>query len=178
MHRYSKYPSYEVSNKHGFGELPVGWKMICLRHLFEIKAGGDLKEEFYSKTKTDEHVYPIYTNAIKSDVVYGYTSKSFFPSNTITVTGRGEIGYAIYRDHKYDAIIRLLVLTPKNTENCKYFVYFINSVLNFYGGNTAISQLSTEQISPYKVVVPPFCEQKNHRQFPRFQNRTNRCVNC
>ena len=142
------------------GDVPEHWAVVSLRHLFDIKAGGDLKEEFYSEEKTEQHFYPIYTNSIKSNEVYGFSSKPFFKSNTITVTGRGEIGYATYRDHEYDAIIRLLVLTPKKKVPCKYYVYFINSMLNFFGGSTAVSQLSTEQISPYKVFIPPFPEQQ------------------
>lgn len=147
------------------GDVPAHWKVASLRHIFNIKAGGDLKEDLYSKTKTDEHIYPIYTNAIKSDAVYGYSAKAFFSSNSITVTGRGEVGYAIYRDHDYDAIIRLLVLTPKNKEKCKFFAYFINAILDFYGGNTAVSQLSTEQIGPYKTCIPPSDEQQTIVKF-------------
>ncbi len=142
------------------GDVPEHWDVVSLRHLFNIKAGGDLKEKFYSEEPTKKYPYPIYTNSIKSDDAYGFSSKPFFKSNTITVTGRGEIGYATYRDHEYDAIIRLIVLTPKNNAPCKYFAYFINSILNFFGGSTAVSQLSTLQISPYKVFFPPLPEQQ------------------
>jgi type I restriction enzyme S subunit len=142
------------------GDVPEHWKVVSLRYLFNIKAGGDLKEEFYAEEKSESHPYPIYTNSIKSDEAYGFSSKPFFKSNTITVTGRGEIGYATYRDHEYDAIIRLLVLTPKKKAPCKYYVYFINSIIKFLGGSTAVSQLSTEQISPYKVFSPPPPEQQ------------------
>jgi len=33
-------------------------------------------------------------------------------------------------------------------------------MLVFFGGSTAVSQLSTEQISPYKVFSPPLPEQQ------------------
>jgi len=160
MSHYKPYPAYKDSGIEWIGQVPEKWKVVSLLHLFNIKAGGDLKKEFYSEEKTEEYPYPIYTNSIKSNEAYGFTSKPFFKANTITVTGRGEIGYAIYRDHEYDAIIRLLVLTPKNNKPCKYFAYCINSILVFFGGNTAVSQLSTEQISPYKIFCPPFLEQQ------------------
>ncbi len=161
MSHYKPYPAYKHSGIEWIGEVPEHWKVVSLLHLFNIKAGGDLKKDFYSEEKTEEYSYPIYTNSIKSNEAYGFTSKPFFKANTITVTGRGEIGYAIYRDHEYDAIIRLLVLTPKNNKPCKYFAYCINSILVFFGGNTAVSQLSTEQISPYKIFCPPFPEQQS-----------------
>ncbi|KXW57456.1 putative type-1 restriction enzyme specificity protein MPN_089 [Ferrovum myxofaciens] len=156
---FSRYPKYKDSGVEWLGEVPECWGVTRISRLFNIKAGGDIKEQFFSVNCTEKYCYPIYTNTIKSDVIYGFTSKAFFPGNTITVTGRGDIGYAVYRDHPYDAIIRLLVLTPKNNDSCKYSMYFINSILNFHGGNTAISQLSTEQISPYLILNPPLQEQ-------------------
>jgi type I restriction enzyme S subunit len=51
-------------------------------------------------------------------------------------------------------------LTPKKNIQCKYYAYSVNSILKFFGGNTAVSQLSAEQISPYKVLCPPLSEQE------------------
>jgi len=141
------------------GEVPEHWLVTTISRLFEIKAGGDLKENFFSDVPDEVHCYPIYTNSVKLDAVYGYTSKAFYLPNTISVTGRGEIGHAVYREHAYDAIIRLLVLTPKTRKHCKYSAYFINAVLDFHGGNTAISQLSAEQIAPYLMLNPSAVEQ-------------------
>ena len=144
------------------GRIPEHWKLNKFSRVFQIKAGGDLKEEFFSDSPDDHHQYPIYTNSKKDNAVYGYTSKFLFEANTITVTGRGDIGYAVYRDHPYDAIIRLLVLTPRNNQPCKYYSYFINSVSNFDLGNTgrtAVSQLSAEQISPHLILEPPIEDQ-------------------
>ena len=140
------------------GRIPEDWKLNKFSRVFQIKAGGDLKEEFFSESSDDIHQYPIYTNSKKDNAVYGYTSKSLFEANTITVTGRGDIGFAVYRDHPYDAIIRLLVLSPRVNFPCKYYSYFINSVSNFDLGNTgrtAVSQLSAEQISPHLILEPP-----------------------
>jgi len=47
--------------------------------------------------------------------------------NSITITARGNLGYAIPRYEKFNAIIRLLVLTPKNTLNIKFISEYINS---------------------------------------------------
>lgn len=141
------------------GDVPEHWQVTTVSRLFEIKAGGDLKEEFFSDLQDEAHCYPIYTNSVKLDAVYGYTSKAFYLPNTISVSGRGEIGHAVYRENAYDAIIRLLVLTPKSRKHCKYSAYFINAVLDFHGGSTAVSQLSAEQIAPYLMLNPSDKEQ-------------------
>ena len=42
----------------------------------ELFAGGDVKKDRYSKTKTNEFNIPIYTNGEKNDGLYGYTDKA------------------------------------------------------------------------------------------------------
>lgn len=163
--KYKKYPSYKDSGVDWLGEIPENWGCTHIGLLFDIKAGGDVKKEFFSEKKTNEFKYPIYTNTTVRRKVYGYSNRAFFKENTITVTGRGDVGFAVYRDHQFDAIIRLLVLSPRNKENCKYFMYYINSVLNFNEGSSAINQLSTEQIKPYKVLIPTVREQQQIANF-------------
>ncbi len=155
------------------GEIPEHWEVKQLKHIFEIKAGGDLKREYFSKKRTNEHLYPIYTNSTDKNFVYGYTSQKMFEGNTITVTGRGEVGFAIYREEPYDAIIRLLVLTPYDRNNCKYFVYFINSCLKFNVNKTAVQQLSTIQIAPYKVPSP---SKEESAQITSYLDKKTSCI--
>lgn len=143
-----------------FGNIPEDWIVTKISRLFEIKAGGDAKPEFYNDEKNDIYKYPVYTNSSDKNEVYAYTSKPIFNENSITVTGRGEIGIAFYRDVKFDAIIRLLVLTPKFDLDMRYFAYFINNVLEFSTGSSAVGQLSTIQISPYPILLPSKKEQK------------------
>lgn len=154
------YAEYKDSGVEWLGDVPKHWFVLKISRIFEIKAGGDLKPEFFSETKDELHPYPIYTNSVDENFVYGYTSKNIFPANTVTVTGRGGIGYAIFRDQPYDAIIRLLVLKPLKQIQPKLYAYLINAVLEFSEGNSAIAQLSADQIAPYKVSCPPLTEQK------------------
>jgi len=165
MGKYQAYPEYKDSEAEWIGAIPSHWKMASLSKLFSIKAGGDVKTEFFSEEKNKEHPYPIYTNANDEKATYGYTSKSNYPSNTITVSGRGEVGFAAYRDHAYEAIIRLLVLTPMGDSHGRFFTYFINEVIDFRVESSAIGQLSTQQIAPYKTSFPSYEEQQKIANF-------------
>ncbi len=107
------------------GEIPEHWSLVSIGKLFNIYAGGDAKPDYYSNTKDLEHPFPVYTNTRSEHEIYAYTSKAIFPANTITVTGRGDVGHAIYRRTPYDAIIRLLSLIPKNNYDCRFYTYFI-----------------------------------------------------
>ena len=163
--KYQTYPEYKDSEVESLGQIPAHWKNASLSKLFCIKAGGDVRVEYFSETQTEEHPYPIYTNANNEKAVYGYTSKCNYDPNTITVSGRGYVGFAALRDHAYDAIIRLLVLSPVGNVYCKFFVYFINEVIDFRVESSAIGQLSTAQISPYRVVFPSIDEQNQIANF-------------
>lgn len=147
------------------GEVPINWAVTNIGRLFEVKAGGDAKLDLYSDEKDEEHPYPVYTNTTVSNQVYAYTSVPVFEENTITVTGRGEVGRAFFRKEKYDAIIRLLVLKPKLSLDCRYYTYWIDSVIVFFTNSAAIGQLSAQQILPYRVCFLPYREQQKIADF-------------
>ncbi|ELQ5994192.1 restriction endonuclease subunit S [Cronobacter dublinensis] len=165
MAKYKAYPEYKNSGVEWIGKIPSHWEVASLSKLFSIKAGGDVQQSLFSEVCSDEYPYPIYTNANDEFAVYGYTKKANYQSNTITVSGRGDVGFAVYRNHAYDAIIRLLVLAPLKQLECKFYSYFINSVIDFKVESSAIGQLSTQQISPYKSVTPSRVEQRNITTF-------------
>lgn len=142
------------------GEIPERWRITNIGKLFLAKAGGDAKADLYSDEKDDYHPYPVYTNAFDENQVYAYTSLPVFPKNSITVTGRGDIGHAIFRKTEFDAIIRLNVLTSKFDLCEKYFVYFIDTVIPFFTNSAAVGQLSATQITSYNICFPPINEQQ------------------
>ena len=142
------------------GQIPEHWRIATIGRLFNIYAGGDAKWEFYSDTCDTEHPYPVYTNTLDRHQTYAYTSKPMFNGDTITVTGRGDIGHAFYRREPFDAIIRLLVLEKKYNLDCRYFAYFIEDVIHFFTNSAAIGQLSAVQVTPYAICHPTLAEQQ------------------
>lgn len=155
-----KYSEYKDSGVQWLGEIPSHWKAVQLGKLFNIKAGGDAKPDVYSETQDAIHPYPVYTNTKSDTDVYAFTSMPTCEANTITVTGRGEVGHAIFRTTPYDAIIRLLSLIPKLDVVCKYYAYFVDTVIPFTSDSAAIGQLSAVQIKPKPVLLPSKEEQQ------------------
>jgi len=154
-----RYDTYKDSGVQWIGEIPSHWNHTRISRIFQIKAGGDAKQEFYSYTHDERHPYPVFTNTKDPDEVYAYTSRPIFDADTITVTGRGEIGIAFYRDLPYDAIIRLLSLKPKIGMITRFFMYAIN-IIPFTSDSAAIGQLSAVQLGPKMVPIPPLEEQE------------------
>lgn len=139
---------------------PAIGKLHKLRGCFDYKAGGDAKLELYSEEKDILHPFPVYTNSSIENQIYAYSSIAPFKYDSITVTGRGDIGKAFFREGGFDAIIRLVVLTPKGIVCNKFFTYFIDEVIPFFSDSAAVAQLSAQQIANYSLIFPPLSEQK------------------
>ena len=149
----------------GYKESPLGiipkeWEVKRLEDCFEISAGRDLEKDFYSSTKTSKCCYPIFSNSLENKGLYGYTSQPRHKGNSITITGRGTLGHAEYRTEDYDAIIRLLVLSPKIEISCKLISDYINYTTPFIYESTGVPQLTAPQIKSTKLLLPPYKEQQ------------------
>lgn len=132
-----------------------------LKDIFNLFAGGDIDIEHFSHYKTPIHCFPIYSNSLNNKGLYGYTSAPKYKGNAITITGRGSVGHAEYREQDFDAIIRLLVLIPKksNIVNSYYLTQFINQYVSFPLESTGVPQLTVPQIENIEIDLPDFAQQ-------------------
>ncbi|WP_372590193.1 restriction endonuclease subunit S [Fervidobacterium pennivorans subsp. carthaginiensis] len=142
------------------GRIPEEWEVVRLGEVFDIFAGGDIDNENFSEEKTLTHKYPIYSNSLEKNGLFGYSSKYKFNENCITVTGRGTLGYAVPRYEKFNAIIRLLVLQPKKQLNIKFVAEYINNKIKFSIESTGVPQLTVPHISGYSISLPSLPEQQ------------------
>lgn len=134
------------------------WKYCKIHELFNVTAGGDLNKKYFSKMATSKHLYEVFSNGIDNRGIYGYTSLALYKGNSLTITARGTIGCAYYREKHFDAIIRLLVLIPKNDEvNPKFYEYYINNKVEFEPENTGVPQLTVPKVKEKNI---PFMERK------------------
>lgn len=141
---------------------PTDWKESSIGDLFNVSAGGDVKKQYFSKFRTSAYPYEIFSNGIENRGHYGYTSLAVFPGNSVTVTARGTIGQAFYREAPYDAIIRLLVLSPKSEDvKPKFYEYYINNQIIFEHENTGVPQLTAPKI---KEKIVPFFDGKEQEK--------------
>lgn len=136
------------------------WKTNTLGELCQISAGGDLDKDDFSPYITNACVYPIFSNGIENDGLYGYSAVARNEANAITITARGTIGFARFRSNKFTPIGRLLVLYPKSLIDSQYLSYFINDRVRFISETTGVPQLTAPQASNYLVSYPPLKEQQ------------------
>ena len=139
----------------------AGWRRVKIEDIFEIKVGGDLDTVHYSEVKTSFCRYEVVSNSLSNRGLYGYTSLPKFPADSITITGRGNVGHAEYRGDQFDAIVRIVVLSPIDANVCTKFVAeLINTISPFQIESTGVPQLTAPQIATVIISLPPIDEQK------------------
>jgi type I restriction enzyme S subunit len=135
------------------------WKYAKIGKVFETQAGKDIDLNSYQTSKSETHIFPLYSNALQNEGLYGWYDRFQYDGGKITVTARGNLGMAIPRFEKFNAIGRLLILTPKDEINIKYASDYINNIMNIYIESTGVPQLTAPQFSIYKIKLPKINEQ-------------------
>jgi type I restriction enzyme S subunit len=139
------------------------WVEKKLGEVGKFYAGGDLHKLDYTKEKDEKHIYPIYANGT-GEGLYGYATTFQYNKNCVTVSGRGSLGYANVRKQKFNAIVRLIVIEPKEYIESKFLKEIINSI-TFAIESTGVPQLTVPQISSYKINLPSLKEQTKIANF-------------
>lgn len=142
---------------------PKGWKIQKLADIFTLSAGGDVNKSLFSESQDLIHRYPIFANALTNKGLYGYSSDYKVEQESITITGRGDIGKVFYRTGKYTPIVRLVVGIPKDNISAKYMSYACSRI-RFFNETTGVPQLTVPQVASYKVLTPPLEEQEKIAQ--------------
>ena len=93
--------------------------------LCQMFAGGDAPKQ-YEPTRTLNHCYPVFSNGIEKEGLYGYCDHYTIPGNTLTISARGTVGVVYYRSEPFLPIVRLIALIlDENKANTKYFYYLL-----------------------------------------------------
>ncbi|RYF29168.1 MAG: hypothetical protein EOO17_02365 [Chloroflexi bacterium] len=140
-------------------KIPDSWKWVRLIEVSDrLSAGGDKPKDF-SKLESDTNTIPVIANGETNKGVIGYTSEARVCVPSVTVSGRGTIGYSEVRDCPYTPIVRLIVVEPCSRLDLKYLKFVFTSILEV-GQGTSIPQLTVPMVSPKPIPLPPFAEQR------------------
>lgn len=140
-------------------EVPENWVWVRLESICEhMKAGGDKPNDF-STEKVEGKEIPVVANGIEDEGVIGYTSCSGEVSGSITVAGRGTIGYSFLRMYEFFPVVRLLVVRPYDFINLKMLKYVFDAIPE-KGKGSSIPQLTIPMIKEKAIPLPPLSEQQ------------------
>lgn len=133
-------------------EIPKGWEVKSLGEIATLKAGGD-KPELISRFQTQEYKFPIYSNGLNGNALYGYCKKAIITEPSITISARGTIGFTKIRNHSFTPIIRLIAVTPNNNQFIKFLELFLSQT-SFENSGSVQKQLTIPQIENVKILTP------------------------
>ena len=152
-------PHPEISGEEIPFDIPENWKWVRLSHItYSIFAGKDKPKDFVT-LKDKKHPIPVVANAVTNDGIIGYTSIATANAGTLTVAGRGTIGFTCYRDYDYCPIVRLLVIDVADHIYPQY-IKFVFQRLTVDSVGSSIPQLTVPMIRPKLIPLPPLAEQK------------------
>lgn len=135
--------------------------MKSIESLCKVSAGGDAPKDAMSKSKTVEYKFPIISNGVGDNALYGYTNQAKIMEPAVTVAARGTIGYAEYRDYPYFPIIRLLSLIPNDTEELDTkFLYYCLQGKKYNVPTTGIPQLTAPMLKQVEIPLPNISVQR------------------
>ena len=129
------------------------WTENRIADIVKISAGGDV-----DKVKLKESgKYPVIANALTNKGIVGFYEDYKVKAPAVTVTGRGDVGYAVARHENFTPIVRLLTLQSEKID-VDYLENQINS-MRILNESTGVPQLTAPQLGNYKVYHPKIEEQ-------------------
>lgn len=120
----------------------------------EIVAGGDVDKNLLIESGN----YPVIANALTNNGIIGYYENNYrIKAPAVTVTGRGDVGYAKARDVDFTPVVRLLTI---KSEHDVYFLENAINTLKIVVESTGVPQLTVPQLSKYVVSFPKSIEEE------------------
>lgn len=123
----------------------------------EIKAGGDKPDDF-TEEADETHNIPVVANGVVDEGIIGYTATARFSGETVTVAGRGTIGFSVYRTYAFFPIVRLIVIQPKDFVKAAYIKYAFDAFPES-GTGSSIPQLTVPMVKEKVIPLPKLDEQ-------------------
>ena len=131
--------------------IPEGWKVERIHDYCNIRIGGDVPKE-NSETKDEKFRYPIFSNGINNDGLYGFTDTFKISEPSVTISARGTVGFVCLRRNPYYPIVRLICLLPKK-EIGVFYLYHSLKYVDLDGNGTSQQQLTAPMVSKRKIII-------------------------
>ena len=135
------------------------WQQKTLGRIANVKASGDLDSSLFSETRSGGFLHPVYSNAVERNGLYGHYSVPQYPRDSVTITARGTLGVAFFRDHEFMGIGRLLVVSDLMDVHPRFLTECWNHLAVISNEVTSIPQLTAVTARATKLPIPCIEEQ-------------------
>ncbi len=143
------------------GIVPVEWEYVKFGDNASIKVAKDLNESIYSNKYDSMHKYPVFSNTVANEGLYGFYAEAQYKGDCVTVVGRGiGLGTPFYRNTSFGAVGRLLIIYPDNNNDAQFICIYIEHKIKVFFESGGIPQLTGQSFKGYKYLKPSLPEQK------------------
>jgi len=136
------------------------WKVKRLVDIADVNAAGDLDSKEFSPVRTQDHIYPVYSNSVAQEGLYGFCSYPKYKKESVTITARGTLGVAFYRDHDFVGIGRLLIVSNLHETSPRFLKELWNHLVREPFEDGGIPQLTAIKARRVKLFLPNLSEQQ------------------
>lgn len=122
-----------------------------------VFTGGDVPEGFIKEKKpSGEYIYPVYSNGIGENAVYGYSKNYRIEKDAVTFSSIGTIGCPTLRKGKFTPIIRLKVIIPKDDKELLLpFLKYALEIAIFTSQKSSVPNINTNMVNQITIPIPP-----------------------
>ena len=138
----------------------ANWKK--LGEVCEVYTGGEPPvDSIKSKVPEGDYIYPIYSNGIGENAIYGYAKTYTIEERGVTFSSIGTIGHPTLREGKFTPIIRLKVIIPKDESVLNIsFVKYALDVAKFSNNKSSLPNINAQMLKQIEIPIPPIEIQK------------------
>ena len=136
------------------------WKYKRLAEIADVVASGDLDKGLFSPIYTDKHVYPVYSNSVTTEGLYGFYKNAKYKKDSVTITARGTLGVAFTRHQDFMGIGRLLVVSNLKNVEPNFLTESWNYSKEIPLENSGIPQLTAVKAKSVRLCIPDKKEQQ------------------
>ena len=136
---------------------PDGVEYVQLGEVCEVLTGGEAPDNaIKGKEPIGDCIYPIYSNGIGENALWGYAPTYRISKTSITFSSIGTIGFPTIRECCYTPIIRLKVIYPKDdTVLNVYFLKYVLEIVEFEKQKSSVPNINANMIKSISIPLPP-----------------------
>ena len=127
----------------------------------DVYTGGETpKDAIKGKEPHGEYIYPIYSNGVEENALYGFAKNYVIEQQAVTFSSIGTIGHPTLREGKFTPIIRLKVIIPKdeNKLNISFLKYALD-IAKFSNNKSSVPNINANMLKQIEIPLPPLAEQ-------------------
>ena len=135
---------------------PNGIQYHLIGDICDVLTGGEAPpESIKEKEPQGEYIYPIYSNGLGDNALWGYSKTFRIDKPAVTFSSIGTIGFPTLREAKFTPIIRLKVIYPKDANKLNIcFLKYALEIVQFEKQKSSVANVNASMIKNIKSLFP------------------------